>query len=140
MLLQPRQHHQQRARMPGPICRRPRWNHCCHDSRFLARRSGIGLPLRYARPTPIDYDRLRSLDRWFDHYMRCRKHPYVDCRTYHQRIVRGNPVCTGSRVHQRVRAACQAWSSGWSSAVGDHMGYFDPLLASSNRSQRLGHS
>jgi hypothetical protein len=116
--------------MPGPICRRPRWNHRRHDCRFLAWCSDVRLPLRYAGQTPIDHDRLLSLDHWFDNHLRCRKYPYVDRRTYHQRIVRGNPVRTGSRVHQRVRATCQAWSSGWSSAVGDHMGHFNSLLVS----------
>ena len=130
MLLQRRRQHQRTARMFGSERRCYGWHYRCDDCRFLGWCFGLRLHFRYARQATVDHDWLRALDHWLDHYLRGSEYPDVDRRTYHQRSLRGRPVGAGSCVHQRVRAAYQARSSGWSSAVGYYMGYLDPVLVS----------
>lgn len=116
--------------MLGSECRHNGRHHCCDDCWLLGWCFGLWLHLGYDGQTTIDHDWMRALDYWFDHHLRSSEHSDVDRRAYHQWSLCGYPVRAGTCLHQRVRAAYQAWSSGWSSAVGYHMGNLDPVLVS----------
>lgn len=116
--------------MLGPECRHNGRHHCCDDCWLLGWCFGLWLHLGYDGQTTIDHDWMCALDYWFDHHLRSSKHSDVDRRAYHQWSLCGYPVRAGTCVHQRVRAAYQAWSSGWSSAVGYYMGNLDTVLVS----------
>ena len=117
--------------MRWSYCRRSRWHHCCYDRWFLGWRAGLWILVRHAGQETINHDRLHHLDHRLHHRLRSTEHSHADRRKNHQRYLRRYPVRTGTSLHQRMRAAHQAWTLGRFATMGHHLGYPYSLLVSS---------